>query len=476
MVGGNVKMEQEKPEKTSKKKPTIPLIPILIFAAILLIIFTQSLETRGKALEDSLKTQTIADVIMEGETKKEFGEIWFHLREPIIIQENLTLEGGDYAYVWTPWKDLKAPKKGWLTVENPFYRINVNLDRSYYMLFDKINDRDVFIYNDQVEDEINILSGSDIGFADHGGENPDFFVSTGTHDIDGIGRYKIPWKNMQKGFLLVSLEGWDYRPEDPNRGYDVEAEVLLGVFADKPYYIDANEFNNLQRLGLSNDRDYKDPDEIAKSWVITEEYNTAVIKGGDLDHLNAEEWKPWYKVKTINGAGRKPWHFGSAQFSKMFPDHRIIGKKEDGGIMFSLPEGDFRFDESLDTYGDQVVGEFLLVAEEPVKAYAFSAEPVNEFNYFYDIESYDVNYRASMDHICQKFSLTCPDEPLDWHDWETKRFAYMITLLNDWYNPATNEPHNNIWGLGEEALTDFRTYEYVIRDQMDKTNPLLGIP
>lgn len=468
---------QEKVKKAFKGRHKLVLLTFSTFFLALLLFTAVSTQSgyRAEALEVK-KAKTLVDVVKEGEMKKAYGEVWFHLREPIQIQHNLTIGENDYIYLWKPWKDLKASNKGWLTMENRFYRINVNLDHSYYLIFDKIAGRDLLVYDDEIEDPINILTGSDIGFSDHSGNNPDFFATTAIHDLDGIGRYQILWEDAEKGFLLVGTEGWDYQPEDHTRGYDVEAEVVFGLFADKPYFIDATEINNLQRMDLfTTNIPYKDPDEVVKSWVIVGDYDYAVITGGDLDHLNAEWWRPWYKVRTINDQGRKVWHFGSAQFSKMFPTHRLIGQKTGGGIVFSLPQGRFRFDESLGAYGDQVVGEFLLVVEEPRKAVGFSVEPVNEYEYFYDEESFREEYMESMVHICEKYSLTCPDQPLDWHNWVTKRFAYVITPVGDWYDPETNLVYKEVWNQADQGLEDFKIYEEVIYDQMERTKPLTMI-
>jgi hypothetical protein len=254
----------------------------------LLLLVSAGIINFSSASGDEGRTKTQLNVIREGETVKTYGEAWFHLRDNIKIDYNLSRGMDDYVYVWSPWTDLEAPDKGWLTVENGFYRINVNLDHSYYMLYDKINDRDVLVYNDEVEDPVNILTGSDIGFADHGGDNVDFFASTGIHDVDGISRHRILWESPEEGFVLVGLEGWNYQPDDFTRGYDVEAEVFLGVFSNKPNFIDATEVNNLQKMDLfTTNIPYKNPDEVGKSWVLSAYYDSAVVKGGDLEHLNA---------------------------------------------------------------------------------------------------------------------------------------------------------------------------------------------
>lgn len=460
------------------EKHKVWLISVVILFIIAFFLYFIGTESALGTRED----KTLGDVLKDNEMKKEYGGVLFYLGEPINVLHNLTMnktvkikgrEVAAYIYIWKPWKDIKAPKKGWLTMENPFYRISVNLDHSYYMLFDKIGGRDVFVYNDDVEDRISILTGSDIGAADHGGDNPTFFATTALHDVDGISGYIVAREDNKRGFLLVNTEGWNFQPEDRMKGYDVEAEVMFGLFADRPYFIEANEFNNLQRLGLAGENiPYKDPDELVKTWVITGEYDSAAIKGGDLGHLNAEWWRPWYEVQTISGKGRKPFHIGSAAFSKMFPVHRIIGQKLGGGIIFSLPEGRFRFDETLGIYGDQVVGESILELEKPQKAFAFSVLPVNEYYYFYDSESFNEEYRQSMIYICERYGLTCPDDSLDWHNWKTKRFAYVLTLTSDWYDESTNKPKERVWELADQGLRDFKDYEDIIYEEMEDTSPV----
>jgi hypothetical protein len=420
-------------------------------------------QTNGEDPYKAAKS-SIVDVLREGEGPKTFGEVWFHLKEPLKVNYNLTKKTGDYIYVWDARRDIKAPEKGWLTLETGFYRINVNLDHSYYLLFDKINSRDILVFNDKIQDPLAVLAGSDIGFTDHGGDNPINFATTAVHDVDGIKDYSILLEDRHRGFLLIALEGWDAL------GYDVVGDVFLGIFSDRPYFIDANRFKNLQKIGvLETSIQYRDPDEISKTWALIPEYDSAVIKGGDLDHLNAEEWEKWYNVASINGEDRKSWHFGSAQFSKMFPTHRIIGQKTDGGIIFSLPDGRNRFDDSLGIYGDQIVGEFLINVDRPEKAVAYSVEPVNEYMYFYDVESYNTSFIPAMTNICEKYGLTCPDAPLKWHEWRTKRFAYVITLVSDWYDPEISQVRDEAWGLANSGLEDFEKYEDAIFREIEQS-------
>jgi len=394
-----------------------------------------------------------------------------------------------YVKVWKPIVDEKAPEKGWVELENPFYKIRLNLDHSYYMLFDKIQGKEVLVYNDQVEDKISMLTGSTLGYADLDGANMVSFSSMALHDVDGIGRYRVLLKDEENGFLLFVAEGYDFQPTDPTSGYDVEGEVMFGLFADKPYFIDATELNNLQTQGVASKKNIKNPDEIVKDWVITGDYDSGVIRGGDPQHLNFEMWEPFYTVQTLEE--RKAWHAGSAQFSKMFPDHVLIGNKISGGIMFSLPQGRFRFDDSLGIFGDQIACEFFLLVKEPEKAISFSVEPVNRNCFFYDFETYQYKtpeqvkaanpgaseedlIGISMDEICQKHGLECPDSPLDVHNWSTKRFAFVVTLVDNWYDQSTNEPREGIWELASLGVEDFSVYEETIYRELENTRPLSG--
>ena len=199
---------------------------------------------------------------------------------------------------------------------------------------------------------MDMLTGSDIGFADLDGNNQVPFSTTARDDVDGIRKYRILYEDKNTGFLLVGTEGWDFQVVDPNKGYDMEAEVMFGLFADKPYFIDATEVNNLQAQGLARENDKKNPSEVIKSWVLQGGYDSASIKGGDTDHLNRQVYEPYYVVQSLGGE-RKPWHAGSAEISKMFPDHVLLGDRLGGAVVFSLPQGVFRWDDSQDVYGGQ---------------------------------------------------------------------------------------------------------------------------
>ncbi|RMF91781.1 MAG: tetratricopeptide repeat protein [Methanobacteriota archaeon] len=382
--------------------------------------------------------------------------------------------------VWEPLIDEKAPDKGWLEMETPFYSIKVNLDHSYYLLYDKVLGKDLLVYNDRVENPTDMLTGSDLGFADQEGNNKIQWGTTALHDPNGIGRYQILFEDRDAGFLLVDTEGWDIPGSgDPTEGFDAEAEVMFGLFADKPYFINADEFNNLQKLGLKQYSDehlrqLRSPNEVVQTWVITGEYDYATIKGGDSDHLNGVMWAPWYEVNPIFGE-RKAWHAGSASISKQFPDHRLIGNKLGGAMIFSLPQGYFRWDDSKDVFGGQVVSEFLIIVEKPEKAVGFAVEPVNQLTFLYDSKDYATieGYPESMTAICSRYGLSCIGT-LDATDWDTKRFAYVITLTQDWYDARTNTVKEDTWSLADQGLADFHSYEDVILTQMKSTKPLIS--
>jgi KaiC/GvpD/RAD55 family RecA-like ATPase len=370
--------------------------------------------------------------------------------------------------------DLRAPDKGWLIMENPFYKIELNLDHPYYLLRDKISNKDVLVFNDKVENPIDMITGCDMGFADHTGENKIQWSTTALHDNDGITRYKIVYEDKENGFILLDTEGWDVLSQDPFAGYDVEGEVMFGIFADKPYFIEAVELDNLQKMGLALPKNFRNPDEIVVSWVLQPDYSSAVIKGGDPNHLNRRLYEELYEVREIAEVGRKPYHFGSAAFSKMFPTHHLLGDKRGRAVIFSLPPGRFRFDDSLGVYGEQVSGEFILYVEKPQKAVAFTVEPVNELEFLYDVKDFNniEGYKESMEEILRRYGLEYPGGPLDHKNWTTKRFAYVVTLTRDWYNPATNKPKDEIWSLADEGLSDFKKYENIIYKQMESTLPI----
>ncbi|MBI5253921.1 MAG: hypothetical protein HY930_05955 [Euryarchaeota archaeon] len=373
--------------------------------------------------------------------------------------------------------DGKAPKKGWLIMETPFYKIELNLDHPHYMLFDKLNQRQLTIYNISKGSKIEMLTGASMGFADLDGENAVSFSHLAVHDESGLS-YRIAHEDRQRGFLLIATEGWDFWSTEVRRGYDIEGEVMLGLFADKPYFIDAFELNNLQKLGYTTPLKFRSPTEIVKDWVIAGDYDSAVIKGGDPEHPNRIVYEDYYSVTTI-GHLRKPWHAGSAEISKMFPDHVLIGNRMSGGVIFSLPKGKFRFDDSLGANGAQVVSEFLIsldTPDSPEKATVFSIDVVNREAFLYDAKEYVTvkGYPESVKAVCRKYSLACPDGVLDARDWKTKRAAYAITMVKDWYNKVENQPNKEIWALADEALKDFSNYEEIVWRQMEATKPLLS--
>lgn len=371
--------------------------------------------------------------------------------------------------------DSRAPEKGWLLIENPFYRIELNLDHPYYQLFDKVSGKEVTLFNDKVESQIDMITGSDLGYADHSGENKVQFSTTALHDVDGIPRHTIMYEDKTNGFILLDTEGWDFIPRDPASGYDAEAEVMLGLFADKPYFIDAMEFNNLQMLGLVIQRASRDPDEIVRSWVLSPEYSSAVIRGGDSEHLNKVLYEDIYQVQGISEVARKPYHFGSAAIAKMFPDDVLFGNKQESAIIFTLPQGWPRWDDSKGVFGEQVTGEYILYVEKPEKAIAWTIEPVNDLEFLYDIAEFNTvpGYPESLKSILEKYDMEYPGNVISAHNWATKRTAYVITLVpKGWYNAATNKPTDETWELVDNALSDYEKYEDIIYKQLESTKPV----
>jgi hypothetical protein len=393
--------------------------------------------------------------------------------EPTKTLYSVTTGENAYIQIWEPCTSRRAPDKGWLIVENPFYKLSINLDHSYYLIFDKVRDKDILIYDDAVTSEIDMLTGCDLGFGDHNGDNPLHYATTALYDIDGLA-YEIAYEDENRGFVLIDTKGWDTRQKDPGKGYDVEAEVLFGIFADKPYFINAVELTNLQKIGYAYQNPVKDPDEIVQSWVLIDEYRTTCMQGGD--NSNRDLWGPplLYNVTTLSRTERKPWHVGSAAFSKMFPTHILLGDKIGGGVIFSLPNGTFRFDERLGVYGEQVVGEFIINVEEPQDAISFTVNPVNELLFFYDFLEFNTvdGYKDLMASTCDSYGLAYPNETLDAHNWMTKRYAYVISLVDQWYDADTNQVRDGSWTLADQGVADLYFYQERIHEEMMKTTPL----
>jgi hypothetical protein len=389
--------------------------------------------------------------------------------------DNLTTEDNGYIHIWEPCTNSNAPEKGWLGVENPFYMLNINLDHSYYMIFDKERDKEILVYDDTDKSGFNLLTGCDLGFADHGGDNPIQYATTAIHDTNGI-EYELVYKDRDRGFVLIDTEGWDTLQIDEGKLYDVEAEVMFGVFANKPYFINAVELSNLQGMGYVSQNPIKNPDEIVQSWVLIDEYRYMCCMEGE-DNFTAKWRTPLsYDFTKIKGDDeRKLWHVGSASFSKMFPEHILLGDKNiGGGVIFSLPEGEFRFVDSLDVYGDQIVGEFIINVEKPQKAITFTVNPVNEHLFFYDSFEFNASedYKDWMKRICEIYNLTYPNGTLDAHNWQTKRYAYVITLIDQWYDKNANQVSNETWALADQGLRDFYSYQEIISKKMKETTPL----
>jgi hypothetical protein len=159
----------------------------------------------------------------------------------------------------------------------------------------------------------------------------------------------------------------------------------------------------------------------------------------------------------------------------MFPEHILLGDKNiGGGVIFSLPEGEFRFVDSLDVYGDQIVGEFIINVEKPQKAITFTVNPVNEHLFFYDSFEFNASedYKDWMKRICEIYNLTYPNGTLDAHNWQTKRYAYVITLIDQWYDKNANQVSNETWALADQGLRDFYSYQEIISKKMKETTPL----
>jgi hypothetical protein len=391
---------------------------------------------------------------------------------PTTIHHQLISRDG-YVTIWEPVTTCRAPDKGWLVLENPYYRLKINLDHSYYLMYDKLRERDILVYNDTVKNKLDMLTGCDLGFGDHDGDNPIQYASTALYDPDGIS-YEILYEDSERGFVLIDTLGWDTTQTEAAKGYDVEAEVAFGLFADQPYFINAVELSNLQRMGCAYQVPYKDPDEIVQSWVLVDEYRTTCMKGGDNTH--GDLWGPplLYNVTSISRTERKPWHVGSAAFSKMFPEHILLGDKMAGGVIFSIPEGVFRFDEGLGVYGDQIVGEFIINVDEPQKAIAFTVNPVNELLFFYDLREFTTvdGYPALMEETCNRYGLVYPNGTLDAHNWRTKRYAYVITLVDGWYDAAAQEVTGEAWALADQGIADFSYYQARIGAELERTRPL----
>ncbi len=448
----------EKFKDISKNKPVLTLIIAILFFV-------------GVAFFHGYVHVLVADWLHEdpGQPADILGDII----EPTKTLYSLTTGDDAYIRIWEPCTSLRAPEKGWLIVENPYYTIRINLDHSYYLIFDKVRDKDILVYDDSVTSEIDMLTGCDLGFGDHDGDNPIHYATTALYDTDGI-QYEIPYTDETRGFVVIDTRGWDTCQKDPGKGYDVEAEVIFGIFADEPYFINAVELSNLQGEGYVYQDPYKNPDEIVQSWVLIDEYRSICMEGGD--NSNGDMWGPplLYNVTTISQTERKPWHVGSAAFSKMFPNHILLGDKIGGGVIFSLPEGIFRFDDSLGVYGDQVVGEFIINVDKPQKAISFTVNPVNELLFFYDFVEFSTieGYKDLMACTCERYGLPYSNETLDAHNWRTKRYAYVITLVDQWYDTDTNQVSGEIWTLADRGIEDFYFYQDRIRMELEKTTPL----
>ena len=443
-----------KRKRVAKKWPVVTLVFLVLFFVLSAVFYGLVEEVVVPKLID-LTSGPNADII-----------------KPTKIRHSLTTDDGGYIHIWEPCTSRRAPDKGWLIAENPFYKICINLDHGYYLIEDKERDKDILVYDDTVKNAIDMLTGCDLGFGDHDGDNPIQYATTALHDTDGI-EYELSYEDRDNGFVLIDTRGWDTRHKDAGKGYDVEAEVAFGIFANEPYFINAVEHTNLQRLGCAAPKPFMDPDEIVQSWVIIDEYRYTSMKGGD--NSNSDLWGPpiLYNLTPISSTERKPWHIGSASFSLMFPDHILLGDKFGGAIIFSLPEGIFRFDDRLGVYGDQIAGEFIINVDTPQEAIVFSVNPVNELLFFYDFVEFNTiaGYNDLMMRTCERYNLECPNETLDPHNWKTKRYAYVITLADQWYDVNTDQVSDATWALADQSVDDFYCYQEIISRTMEATTP-----
>ena len=60
----------------------------------------------------------------------EYSEQKEDIIKPTKILHSMTIEDNGYIHIWEPCTSRRAPKNGWLVVENPFYKLNINLDHS----------------------------------------------------------------------------------------------------------------------------------------------------------------------------------------------------------------------------------------------------------------------------------------------------------------------------------------------------------
>jgi hypothetical protein len=156
----------------------------------------------------------------------------------------------------------------------------------------------------------------------------------------------------------------------------------------------------------------------------------------------------------------------------MFPDHVLIGDKLGGSVVFSLPQGKWRFDDALGAAGAQVALEFLISVDKPQRATAFAVDPVNREAFFYDVKEYNTvqGYKESLKAVCSKYGLACPGM-IDAHDWEVKRFAFVVSLVESWHDPITNSVKEEAWAVAEAGLKEFSKHEAVIYKEMEATTP-----
>ncbi len=451
--------------KPVKKPVKLPVPPIAI-AAVLLFVIAGVFGIKLFLLSPSQEVTSSQKAIQQTPVQPQ--------EESVVVKEILSIKPRKGYIKVLNIKNKKAPEKGFLVLDAQDYNISINLDRSYFTIYDKVNNQELTVYNDTVENPTDMLTGVDIGYADLDGANKIPFSTTALHDEDGL-TYSIVTTNENEGYLVVDTQGWDVSPTKMDKGYDVEGEVLFVVFANEPYFFIATEFANLQKLGYLREISQRNPDEITQTFVLTGKFDSLAIRGGDPEHLNKRLWLPYYKVQTLSPV-KKPFHAGSASISLMFPDHILLGSKTDGGVIFSLPQGKFRFDRSLGPYGDQVVLEFVLQGDTPEKYVAFSVDAVNREAFLYDIRESAITpgYMESMQEICQRYEIGNCTKILDYTNWTYKRYALVVTLAEDWYDPAKNEVKEYIWTEADEAVQKFYDFEDLIYTQLAFTQPLIA--
>jgi hypothetical protein len=99
---------------------------------------------------------------------------------------------------------------------------------------------------------------------------------------------------------------------------------------------------------------------------------------------------------------------------------------------------------------------------------------VNELLFFYDLLEFNTvnGYPALMEETCNRYGLVYPNGTLDAHNWRTKRYAYVVTLVDGWYDAAGDEVTGEAWALADQGIADFNYYQDRIRIELERTKPL----